>query len=318
MNRDRMSLESPKVPEVSIIIPAHNRRDLLTRAIESVLQQDTESPFELIVIDDGSTESMANIEKRLALEGHRFITQEQSGPAVARNKGIEMSQAPWLAFLDSDDEWAPEKLAIQLDYHQKHPHFPISQTAENWIRGSRSVKQPFHYQTPAGDVFSLCLERCCVSCSSAMIHRSLLDVAGGFDPRYPVCEDYDLWIRIADRQGMGWISTPLTTKYAGHHDQLSKAIPLMDRFRLHALLKAWITLPHRRAQIRLTLAAKAQILVAGARKRDRPHTLYQRCHDFAASDTAHDGSRRQREDAEALLVELESAMNDPDWHCAGA
>ena len=110
--------------------------------------------------------------------------------------------------------------------------------------------------------------------------RACFQSSRGFDPRYAVCEDYELWLRLTDRQAFGWIPDRLTIKHGGHADQLSKAIPAMDRFRLHALVDCWIRLPERRSLIEQEIRIKVTTLLQGAEKRQLPTDLYQRCLQF--------------------------------------
>ena len=117
---------------------------------------------------------------------------------------------------------------------------------------------------------------CCISPSSALIHRSVFDDYGVFDTRLPACEDYDMWLRITAFESVCYEPTPLTVKYGGHADQLSRAFWGMDRFRITAIERV-LENPELRADYRVlalqTLVKKLQILVLGAKKRDNQEVL---------------------------------------------
>ncbi|HSZ23695.1 MAG TPA: glycosyltransferase family A protein, partial [Candidatus Sulfotelmatobacter sp.] len=180
--------------EVSVIIPTFNRHAMLLEAIDSVLAQSVRE-FELIVIDDGSTDGTAVHLKRLA-ETIRFERIEHSGPAAARNRGIAMARAPLIAFLDSDDLWLPTKLERQLAFMRANPDCAISQTNEIWIRNSRRVNPGVRHRKRAGDIFVDSLLTCLISMSASMMRTDLFRALGGFDDLMTAAEDYDLWLQI--------------------------------------------------------------------------------------------------------------------------
>lgn len=221
---------------VSVIIPTFNRADKVVRAISSVLDQ-TFTDFEIIVIDDGSTDrtkqAVARFNDRIKYIGHAA----NFGVSTARNTGIENSSAPFIAFLDSDDHWLPEKLAAQMRFFDTNPEAQVCQTEEIWIRKGRRVNPRKKHLKPSGDIFAPSLKLCLVSPSAVMLRRSLLEKVGLFDENLPVCEDYDLWLRIACRHPVYLIEQPLIVKEGGHSDQLSSRYKGMDRFRIKALVK---------------------------------------------------------------------------------
>ncbi len=222
-------------PSVTVVITTHNRARLVVEAVESVLAQ-TVTDFELIVIDDGSTDDTA-----LLLDPYKdrlsYHRQENSGPSSARNRGIEIAGGSLIAFLDSDDLWHPEKLLRQVDYLQLHPEFPLCYTDEIWIRGGRRVNQGKRHRKYGGWIFDKILPLCLISPSSVLLRRSLFDDVGMFDESLPACEDYDLWIRIACRYPVGFIPQPLIVKRGGRSDQLSKIVGSLDKYRVKSLLK---------------------------------------------------------------------------------
>ena len=139
-------------PEVSVIIPTYNRRAMLLEAIDSVLAQSTPA-FELIVIDDGSTDGTSENEhlRRLAETIRIRIDRiDHRGPAAARNRGVAIARSPLIAFLDSDDLWSPTKLERQLAFVRDNPGCAISQTNEIRIRNGRRMNPGLRHRKRAG------------------------------------------------------------------------------------------------------------------------------------------------------------------------
>jgi len=255
--------------EIAVIIPTYNRRELVTRAVSSVLVQ-TYPPVEVIVVDDGSDDGTASVLRETFGERITVLRHaERRGVSAARNTGIQASTAPWVAFLDADDEWHPTKLEEQVRYHEEHPDLLISQCDEVWIRHGVRVNPMKKHRKQGGWIFQACLPLCIVSPSAVLIHRSVLEEVGLFDEELPVCEDYDLWLRISHRFQIGFLPRLLLTRYGGHPDQLSRSVPVMDRFRIRAMekqLQADLPLPWRRALLE-ELVRKCRIVAQGARKR---------------------------------------------------
>lgn len=255
---------------VSVIIPTYNRAAWVAEAVASVLAQ-TWQDFELLVVDDGSTDATL---EALAPWRERLIylrTRENRGVAAARNLGAKAAQGRWLAFLDSDDLWRPRKLERQVAYLEAHPELRICQTDELWVRHGRRVNPPVSHRKQGGRIFLPSLGRCLVSPSAVMLCRRLFWEAGGFDESLPACEDYDLWLRLAWRHDIGLVPEPLVVKRGGHPDQLSRQWGL-DRYRIRALLKLLQEpeLPEAyRQAVRRTLADKCRIYAQGCAKRGK-------------------------------------------------
>ena len=221
---------------VSVIIPTYNRAALVREAIDSVLSQ-TYRPFELIVVDDGSTDATGGI---LSQYGRAItvITAVHSGPSAARNRGIRACRGDFIAFLDSDDIWLPDKLKRQMDFFRDNRDCRVCQTREVWIRNGRRVNPRKKHRMYSGWIFEKCLPLCIVSPSSVIMHRCVLEDVGLFDESMPACEDYDLWLRIAPRYPIHLIDEELIVKRGGHADQQSRTVPALDRLRIQSLCKA--------------------------------------------------------------------------------
>lgn len=256
--------------QVSVIIPTFNRAHTLPRAVDSVLSQ-THQADAVIVVDDGSTDKTAEtVAKRYPRV--RYIYQENHGVSAARNTGITRTDSDWLALLDSDDEWLPEKLERQMTALNEDKAMRICHTDEIWIRNGKRVNPMKKHAKSGGWIFENCLPLCCVSPSSVVIHRSVFDEVGLFDDSFPTCEDYDLWLRIAAHYPFLYLEEKLLVKYGGHEDQLSRKHWGMDRFRIRALEKilASDTLSDTdRKSAEAMLAEKTRIVSEGARKRSK-------------------------------------------------
>ena len=222
--------------EVSVIIPTFNRAQKVARAIASVLYQ-TYTDYELIVVDDGSRDHTPDTLALLHPRIIRLVHEENRGVSAARNTGIRASRAPLVAFLDSDDYWLPEKLAVQVAFFKAHPTAMACQTQEIWIRKGRRVNPRKKHHKPSGDLFIPSLKLCLVSPSAVMVRRSLLDEVGLFDEALPVCEDYDLWLRVSCKYPVHLLREDLVIKEGGAPDQLSRSLIGMDRFRIQSLVK---------------------------------------------------------------------------------
>ena len=275
-------------PEVSVIIPTYNRRAMLLEAIDSVLAQSTPA-FELIVIDDGSTDGTSENEhlRRFAETIRIRIDRiDHRGPAAARNRGVAIARAPLIAFLDSDDLWSPTKLERQLAFVRDNPGCAISQTNEIWIRNGRRVNPGLRHRKRAGDIFIDSLRTCLIAMSSVMIRTDLFRSSGGFDEHMTAAEDYDLWLRILIDHEAGLLDEPLVTRCGGHSDQLSATTPALDRFRILALAKLLADdrlSAARRTSVVEVLAEKSCIYARGLRRRDKidEARLYERVADQA-------------------------------------
>lgn len=262
---------------ITVIIPTFNRGWIVEEAIKSVLAQDYPN-FELFIVDDGSTDDTKAILSRY-VNDIVVLNQKNKGVSAARNKGITESSEKYIAFLDSDDLWLPEKLSCQIDFFKQNPEAMICQTNEIWIRNGVRVNPKKIHKKPSGMIFKPSLLRCLVSPSAVMMRRELFENVGLFDEQLPACEDYDLWLRVSQSYPVSLIDIPLVVKRGGHPDQLSKE-PGLDRFRINALVKMLnknsLTADQRRAAVDI-LQKKCRIYAAGCLKRGRTqeHAYYE-------------------------------------------
>ncbi|MEJ5273281.1 MAG: glycosyltransferase family 2 protein [Spirochaetota bacterium] len=267
---------------VSVIIPNFNRVESFQRAVESVIKQTYEN-FEIIVVDDGSEQSVRNINRRFLEKVKRrkyfegdgkviYLENERNfGVSYSRNKGIKEAKGDFIALLDSDDEWLEQKLELQVKFFDK-TNFRVVHTEEIWVRRGVRVNPMKKHKKEGGDIFFRSLELCLMSPSSIMLKKSIFDDYGYFDESLPVCEDYDLWLRITSKENVGFIESPLIIKYGGHSDQLSRKYEAMDRWRVISLIKLLNSKQLSELQeieVKKIIEKKAKILYNGAVKRKR-------------------------------------------------
>ena len=263
---------------VSVVIPSFNRVETLQRALASVLSQ-TRIADEVIVVDDGSTDSTAEMIIN-NFPDVVYLYQTNRGVSAARNLGITHASSDWIALLDSDDEWLPEKLQRQFALLENYPELSnelkVCHTEEIWVRNGKRVNQMKKHEKAGGWIYQRCLPICAMSPSSIVIHRSVFEKVGLFDEGLPACEDYDLWLKICSRYPVAYIEEPLIVKYGGHEDQLSRRYWGMDRFRVKSLLHI---LNEGRLEgddllaTRRVLIEKLNILIQGAKKRGNVELL---------------------------------------------
>ena len=260
--------------KISVIIPTFNRKHTLQRAIDSVLAQ-TFKPYEIIIVDDGSKDGT----KEWLLQNYpsvQYIHQPNNGVSSARNKGIQISQGSWIALLDSDDEWMPEKLEYQSRFIELNRDSSFCHTNEIWIRNGVRVNQMKKHKKYGGDIFKHCLDICRISPSSSIIKKDVFEEVGAFDESLTVCEDYDLWLRVTAKFNILFLDEPLIKKYGGHLDQLSRVPEGIEQYRIRSLEKILSMGSLTETQFRSAknmLIHKLNIYAKGLKKRDKYEEL---------------------------------------------
>jgi teichuronic acid biosynthesis glycosyltransferase TuaG len=186
------------MPKISVIIPTYNRRIVLKSAIESVLSQ-THPVDEILICDDGSTDKTLDMVKEFSDPRVRWIAGERGGrPAIPRNRGIKESEGDWLAFLDSDDSWHPNKIKAQLALLTK---YNVKAACSNAVRLTPGASTHHLYFDKVGPILNFLnlLEMNQVICSSALVHRSIVQEIGYFpeELEFRAIEDYSFWLKVA-------------------------------------------------------------------------------------------------------------------------
>jgi glycosyltransferase involved in cell wall biosynthesis len=223
---------NPINSSVSVIIPTYNASKYIRDALDSVIAQ-TYPVHEVIVVDDGSTDNTRDIVKsyvRPKTEDQRpktlhptpltlhhnsttisYIYQENNGPAAARNTGIRAATGDYIAFLDADDTWLPEKIEIQLAKLKENPEYALVHTNRIFVSDSGITKPDKKRVLQQGWIFDELLKKNFICLSTILVKRSCFDEIGYFDenPRVNRCEDYDMWLRIARKYQIGFIDAPL-------------------------------------------------------------------------------------------------------------
>lgn len=208
-------------PEISVIVPTFNSAQTLERAIRSIQNQQF-IDLEILVVDDCSEDSTASLIKNLAANDpriHYFAQDENGGPAIARNRGIAESRGKFIAFLDADDIWFPNKLPFQLNILKSNPEIDLVFTDGTDFNTRTEVERPFseiHYSVhqqinwdplqnfdgvymARGPIRETIYSHCFIQISSVMVKSAAIKDVGGFDSRRFGTEDIDLWVRLAQK-----------------------------------------------------------------------------------------------------------------------
>ena len=209
---------------ISVVIPAYNAGPFVARAIESALRQ-THPAEEIIVVDDGCTDDTADVVRSFG-EKVILIQQQNAGASVARNTGINAAKGNWIAFLDADDEWVPEKLEQQIKHLQKHPD--LAWTMSNYYvcfcdsEHSKTVYDQGQSEALLaerdyyGDYFDAYKAGVCGNTNTMLICKDVILEAGLFRPGQPRMNDEDMWFRIAYcYPKVGYLATPLAVYHRG-------------------------------------------------------------------------------------------------------
>jgi len=214
-----------KTPLISVIIPTYNRMQYICETIDSVLEQ-TYKNIEIIVVDDGSIDNTKDVLSRYGSK-ISYIYQNNAGPSAARNNGIKQSNGELLAFLDSDDIWLQQKLEKQLELIQQSPDIGLVSCGSYDIDSSGNIiGEPFiqrNYKSRELLVKALILRNVVGGGSFPLIRRECFDKLGLFSEDIIICEDRDMWIRIAKRYEIKFIEEPLI-KYRIHETNLNKDV----------------------------------------------------------------------------------------------
>ncbi len=186
-----------KMPTISIVIPAYNAESTIRETIESV-QKQTFSDFEVIIIDDGSTDKTVEIINNFDDERIKVFSYENGGVSAARNRGISHANGEFIAFLDADDLWTPDKLELQLAVLEKYSEAGVAYSWTYFMYEQRKVIKAGNPVYFKGDVYSnLLVENFLAHGSNPLIRREIIDCVGGYDSNFPHCADWDFYLRLA-------------------------------------------------------------------------------------------------------------------------
>ncbi len=218
--------------EISVVIPAYTRTHFLRKAIQSVLDQ-TYSYFEIIIIDDNSNSSISNIIEKIIKSFndsriHYISHGINRGVSAARNTGIRSSNGKYIAFLDTDDEWLPDKLDEQIKiFKNEYDKLGAVYCGVTYIDEKGNSINKEWIPNKKGNIYEDLLYINCVGgCSGVIVKKECFDKVGLFDKNFPVCQDLDMWIRIAKDYKFSFAKKGLV-KYRIHPEQQSKNHDLM-------------------------------------------------------------------------------------------
>ncbi|WP_293104420.1 glycosyltransferase, partial [Moorena sp. SIO3I6] len=220
---------------------AYNSMNYLPETVDSVFRQ-TFTDFEILIVDDGSSDGVEQWAAELVDSRVKFIAQANQGVSVARNTGIAQAQGEYIALLDSDDLWEPTKLEKQVRCLDDHPKVGL---VHSWVALVDEHSQPtgrFFIPTAEGDVWQQLLECNPITCSSVMARRCCFETTGGFDPNLRSAEDWDLWIRIAANYPFALIKQPLAY-YRQLSSSKSKNCQLVEKSLTRIIEKSFQSVP---------------------------------------------------------------------------
>jgi len=252
-------------PKVSVIIPAYNAMRFLPEALDSVLNQ-TFTDFEVLIINDGSTDSIVEWASTIQDSRVSLISQSNKGLSGARNTGINKSTGTYLAFLDADDVWEPTKLEKQVQAFESSPELGVVDTFAAMVDEKNNHLYVAGYRYPEGNVLRKAIEESVVMCgSSPMVHRKCFETAGLFDESLRAAEDWNMWARIALHYPFKAIEEPLT-RYRQHPSSMSKDWNLINSEMTKAIDKVFDLVPSHLKWVKRRTYARKSLYVAGIAK----------------------------------------------------
>ena len=265
-------IEAPT--EVSVIIPTYNRRELVLRAIDSVLAQ-THPVDEILIVDDGSTDGTAEALRARYGERIRYHWQANAGVSAARNAGMSLASGRYFALLDSDDLWRPEKTAQQAAWLDAHPEFGMVLCDVVRVDADGTPYDIFHRREVLredGWALRWLLLNPSLVPASVMFRREVFETCGGFDPALRTAEDIDFHLRVARQWRIGVVEAPLVEAMRGH-DGLSATATTYDDYvkvveRAVADAEGLVETSVQREALAITYARNARGMVIRKRWRD--------------------------------------------------
>jgi glycosyltransferase involved in cell wall biosynthesis len=208
---------------VSVVIPTYNRAHLVGRALESLFAQ-THSDWEAIIVDDGSRDDTVGVVEKIAARDERirlFKHAKNSGAQAARNTGIRSARGPWVAFLDVDDWYLPESIALRMRAAERSA-VPVVHSEGLLLRSTGGVPQPWGAKPLAGDVYRELLSASAMLFPTLLVRRDTLAAIGGLDEGLSAFQEWDLSIRLARVARFAFVAEPTFVYDFTHGDSISK------------------------------------------------------------------------------------------------
>ncbi len=223
------------MPTVSVIIHTYNNEKFISETIKSVLNQ-TYNDYEIIVVDDGSVDGTRNALLPY-MQRIRYHYKENGGIASAKNSGISLSKGEFVAFLDHDDLWVPEKLKIQIEYFNENPSVGLVYAKYTSFRNGNELRTKPE-KGYSGWIFKKLLSKSIIQTSTVMVKRECLNAVGPYDESFALGDEYDMFLRISKRFQCGFVDYELT-KYRMHDTNASNNDFLFDKENLGVYKKTY-------------------------------------------------------------------------------
>jgi GT2 family glycosyltransferase len=230
------------MPTISVVVPAYNAESTILKTITSV-QQQTFADFELIIINDGSTDGTLELLSTLEDSRLKIFSYENGGLSVARNRGISQATGEFIAFLDADDLWTPDKLELQLAALKQHPEAGV---AYSWTHFMDEQGESFHADQPIffeGNVYpQLLVNNFLASGSNPLIRKQAIDFAGEFDPSVSGAADWDYWLRLSAHWHFVVVPKPQIF-YRQSSSSMSSRVEFMEECQINVIERAFKSAP---------------------------------------------------------------------------
>lgn len=211
-----------KSPVISVILPTYNCANFLPHSIQSILSQ-TYNSYEIIVVDDGSTDNTKEVLNPFMQRINYIKLEQNKGLPAARNIGIKSAQGKYIAFIDADDIWLPEKLQTDIEYLETYPEISMVYSKHiNIGENGRPIDGDTRKRLPSGNIFiQLFSEQNFIITSSVVVKKDVFETTGLLDEQLFNCQDWDMWLRIAFYFKAAGINKTLV-KYRHNPHSLSK------------------------------------------------------------------------------------------------
>ena len=223
------------MPTVSVIIHTFNNEKFIAETVKSVLRQ-TYNDYEIIVVDDGSEDGTRNALLPY-MQDIRYHYKENGGIASAKNAGISLCNAEFVAFLDHDDLWVPDKLKIQMEHFNNNPQVGLVYAKYTSFRDGKELRTKPE-KGYSGWIFKELLSKSFIQTSTVMVKRECLDAVGPYDESFTLGDEYDMFLRVAKRFQCGFVDKELT-RYRVHDRNASKDDLLFDKENLRVFKKVY-------------------------------------------------------------------------------
>lgn len=230
------------MPKISVVVPAYNAQQTILETISSVLQQNF-SDFELIVINDGSTDKTLELLETVQDSRLKVYSYPNGGLPTARNRGINCAQGEFISFIDADDLWTPDKLELQLKALQQNPQAGVAYSWTICMGNNGNSFHPGVTESFQGNVYpNLLVGNMIASGSNVLIRKEAIESVGYFDESLKSCEDWDYWLRLAPKWDFVVVPKPQII-YRLSSGAMSSKLDVMEKYQMKVLERAFTSAP---------------------------------------------------------------------------